>query len=153
MEERYKRFSYLISASYKYIQKIEGEQMEKYGLNGSYAQYLSVINRFPQGVTASQLCEICGKDKAAVSRTVAKLEEKGLIIKCIEGNNNYRAKLVLTDEGKSVSEYVSGQASKAVLLAGKGLSVEQITAFYEVLDIITDNLKDISDNGLDRIKE
>ena len=49
--------------------------MEKYGLKGPHAQCLLAMRRNPQGITASQLCTICDKDKAAISRTVAELEQ------------------------------------------------------------------------------
>ena len=79
MVSRFEHFSSSISCIYRYIQKIERIEMEKYGLKGPYAQCLLAMRRYPEGITAARLCEVCDKDKAAVSRMVAELEEKGLI--------------------------------------------------------------------------
>ena len=71
MISRFEQFSSVISSIYGAIQKIEREEMAKYGLKGAYAQYLVAVKRFPEGVTSTELCELCDKDKAAVSRIVA----------------------------------------------------------------------------------
>lgn len=148
MIERYGIFSAAISVISICIQKIETEQMTKYGLKGSCAQYLAVMLRSEEGVTVSKLSEICLKDKAAVSRTVAELEEKGLVRREAVGNNMYRASIVLTEKGKQVAEYVEKQASTAVELAGNGFSDEERTVFYKVLDLIAGNLRNICKEGL-----
>ena len=41
--------------------------------------YFTTLYRHRQGITAVQLREICGRDKADVSRTMALLEQKGLV--------------------------------------------------------------------------
>ena len=35
--------------------------------------------RMEDGVTGPQLCELCGRDKSDVSRTIAILQEKGFV--------------------------------------------------------------------------
>ena len=112
MLNRYERFSLYISGAYRYVQKLEREEMEKYGLKGAYAQYLIAMRRFPDGVTATQLCEICDKDKAAVSRAVSEMEVKGVLKR--EGKNPYRALLKLTDEGNKAANFVCERAEIAV---------------------------------------
>ena len=44
MISRFERFSFAISGIYRSIQKIERDEMERYGLKGGYAQYLSLIH-------------------------------------------------------------------------------------------------------------
>ena len=75
MIERFERFALSISSLYRYMQKIERMEMEKYNLKGPHAQSLITMLRYPEGVTSAQLCELCDKDKASVSRTVAELVE------------------------------------------------------------------------------
>ena len=148
MLDRFEHFSYAISNIYKHIIKIERDEMEKYGLRASYVQYLITMNRFPEGITSTKLSEICEKDKAAISRIVSEMEEKGLITRESDKNNMYRAKLVLTDEGKKAADYVSERAEKAVNAAGQGLSEEDRKIFYGVLAIFEANLRRISRDGL-----
>ena len=143
---RYEKFSTYIAGAYRYVQKLEREEMEKYGLKGAYAQYLHAMRRSPEGVTSSQLCDICDKDKAAVSRAVAEMEEKGLIFR--EGKNPYRALLKLTETGKNAADFVCERAEIAVREAGKGLSDEARAIFYTSLEIIASNLQKICKEGI-----
>ncbi|MBQ4105772.1 MAG: MarR family transcriptional regulator [Clostridia bacterium] len=148
MEDRYEVFSLTVAGVHRCIQKIETEEMEKYGLKGSYAQYLAAIRRNGNGMTLSQLSEFCMKDKAAVSRAIAEMEAKGLVCRVGEKENAYRAKLTLTERGEAVADFVSKRATAAVKLAGKGLTDEDRKIFYSVLDLISSNLREISKNGL-----
>lgn len=146
MLNRYEKFSTYIAGAYRYVQKLEREEMEKYGLKGAYAQYLHAMRRSPEGVTSSQLCDICDKDKAAVSRAVAEMEEKGLIFR--EGKNPYRALLKLTETGKNAADFVCERAEIAVREAGKGLSDDARAIFYTSLEIIASNLQKICKEGI-----
>lgn len=148
MVHRYERFSSLVSGINRCIQKIEGDVMEKFGLRGSYAQYLAVLRRYEQGLTVSQLSDMCMKDKAAVSRAVAEMESKDLIYRQAEGDNLYRAAIQLTDNGKKIAEYVAERATSAVEVAGRGLTESEREAFYKALDLISSNLRDICKKGL-----
>jgi len=146
MLDRYERFSMYIAGAYRYVQKLEREEMEKYGLKGAYAQYLIAMRRYPDGVTATQLCEICDKDKAAVSRAVTEMEAKGVLFR--EGSNPYRAMLKLTEEGRKASDFVCERAELAVRDAGKGLSDENREIFYSSLATIASNLQLICKDGI-----
>ncbi|MBR2473773.1 MAG: MarR family transcriptional regulator [Clostridia bacterium] len=146
MLDRYERFSMYIAGAYRYVQKLEREEMEKYGLKGAYAQYLIAMRRYPDGVTATQLCEICDKDKAAVSRAVTEMEAKGVLFR--EGSNPYRAMLKLTEEGRKASDFVCQRAELAVRDAGKGLSDENREIFYSSLATIASNLQLICKDGI-----
>jgi DNA-binding MarR family transcriptional regulator len=131
---------------YRDVQKIERDEMEKQGLRGAFAQYLLAISRYPEGITAAALCEVCDKDKAAVSRVVAEMEAKGLLER--ETGNQYRAKLRLTPAGEETAAFVRKRASAAVELAGKDLSEEDRKAFYGALAVISASLQQISRTGL-----
>lgn len=148
MLSRYEQFSGAISALYRYIQKIERDEMVKYGYRGSFAQYLVVLVRRPEGLTSTQLCEICDKDKAAVSRAVGEMEEKGLIVRVCTGDTMYRAKLKLTEEGRRAATFVCERAQSAVAAAGKGLDDEKRAIFYDALGLFMRNLQSISKEGI-----
>lgn len=148
MLERYELFSASVFRIYRDIQRIQREEMEKYGLKGAFAPYLSILQRYPEGITSARLCEICDKDKAAVSRAVAEMELKGLLSRRSAGDNAYRARLCLTEAGLTAAEHVSRRAVLAVEAAGKGLSEEQRAVFYGALGQIADNLHTISREGI-----
>lgn len=146
MISRYEQFTTLISGIERGIQKIERDEMVKLGYKGAYAQYLAAMKRYPLGVTAAQLCEICDRDKAAVSRVVGELEAKGLIIR--ESGAAYRALLTLSDKGKQVADFVCRKAQAAVDAAGAGLTENDRLVYFAVLERIARNLEIIGRDGI-----
>lgn len=148
MLDRFERFSLAISEISRYWHKITADEMKKYGLKGAHSVYLVTMRRYPEGLTAPQLCDICGKDKADVSRAMSIMEEKGLAYK--EGVNQrlYGGVFKLTEQGKIAAEYVCDRASLAVKMAGEELSDENRKIFYESLELITSKLRTISKEGI-----
>lgn len=147
MMDRFEQFTSAISVITRYIQKLERDEMEKHGLRGAFAQYLLVMNRHPEGITAATVCELCDKDKAAVSRILTEMEAKGLIVRESAGSA-YRAQLVLTEAGKEAAEFVRRRASIAVELAGEGIADENRKQFYSTLNLIASNLQTICREGI-----
>ena len=148
MLNRFEQFTSAICALCRDVQKIERDEMEKQGLRGAFAQYLLAISRYPEGITASALCEVCDKDKAAVSRIIGEMESKGLLQKINDGTSQYRARISLTPAGEKAAAFVRERASAAVELAGSGLSDEDRKAFYKTLELISENLQEICKKGI-----
>ena len=136
MESRYELLSGSISSMYHDIQKIERTEMAHYGLKGPHAQCLLAMKKHPEGITAARLCEVCEKDKAAVSRILAELEEAGMILRENRNGSRYRAILLLTDRGQEAAAAVVEKARLAVELAGKGFGAEGLRS----------DIKDIAHN-------
>lgn len=145
MIERFARFSYAISEISRCWHKIAGEEMARYGLSGPHCVYLLTLYRHPEGVTSTRLAELCGKDKADVSRTVSILLNKGFISRT---GASYRALLQLTEEGKQAAIEVQQRAATAVEMGGKGLTDQNREIFYDTLDQIAANLSNICQEGL-----
>lgn len=148
MIDRFEQFVSYISALHRDIQKIERDEMEKLGLKGAFAQYLVAMHRFPEGITAVDLCEVCGKDKAAVSRAVAEMEQHGLLRKAGDRDNRYRALLKLTEQGRAAAEYVCSKAVSAVKIAASGIDDDTRAAMYRSLRSIASHVQMISKEGL-----
>ena len=148
MISRFEQFSASITCIYRYIQKIERMEMEKYGLKGPHAQCLLAMGRYPEGITAARLCEVCDRDKAAISRMAAELEEKGLLSRDAAGGIRYRALLKLTELGQAAADHVEQRARLAVDEAGAGMTEQQRAAMYTALELIAGNLQAICAEGL-----
>ena len=149
MVTRFEQFSASVSCIHRCIQKIERVEMAKYGLKGPHAQCLLAMSRYPQGITASNLCAVCEKDKAAISRAVSELEREGLVERNIRGANHYRALLKLTEQGQAAARQVEERAKVAVEKAGEGMTGQQREIFYRVLHLIAGNLQTICEEGLE----
>ncbi len=148
MLNRFDTFTGYIFAIYRDIQKIQRREMEKQGLKGAYAQYLLALARHPEGLTAAQLTEECEKDKAAVSRALAALEEKKLVVRSHQGSNGYRVAMTLTPLGKEMADFAAKQAAQAVELARQGLPEEARPTFYTALSKISAILEGLAQDGL-----
>lgn len=146
MITRFSHFTAHISEIYWMIQKIEREEMERLGLRGSQAQCLVAISHHSEGVTAAELCTLCEKDKASISRTIADLIARNLVHRV--GSGAYRAALCLTEEGKKIAEIVNRKVELAARRAGEGLNDDDRAILYGCLSRISGNLKKISQEGL-----
>ena len=148
MTSRYEQFASSISAIYHAVQRIERDEMIRYGSRGIYAQYLAALHSHPEGLTAARLSEMCDRDKAAVSRAVSGMEAEGLIAR--EGREDvmYRAVIRLTDAGKQAAAYVAGRAQAAVEAVGRGLNSRERDALQAALTLIAANLEHIIREGI-----
>lgn len=148
MKSRYEQFASSISAIYHAIQRIERNEMVRFGSRGVYAQYLAALHSCPEGLTAARLSELCDRDKAAVSRAVADMEAEGLIQREGREDTMYRAVIRLTEQGRQAAEYVAGRASAAVEAGGRGLRPKERDALQAALALIADNLETIMKEGV-----
>ncbi len=148
MYHRFERFSYAISDISRNWHKLAGEEMEKHGLKSAHSVYLLALARHKNGLTAPQLCEICGKDKADVSRMMKIMEMKGIVIKEGGFQNRYGGIYHLTEEGCAITAHIRKRASKAVEIAGADLTEEHREIFYNALESIAEKIRGMSADGL-----
>lgn len=146
MIERFEKFSFVISEISRYWHKIATDEMSKYGLRGTHAVYLTALYQYDDGISAAQLCELCGKDKSDASRMISILEDKGLVER--SAGVAYRAPVKLTDKGRRAAEQVRERVCVAVEIAGGDISEEDRMIFYRTLGHIAEKLHTISRTGL-----
>ncbi len=137
MIQRFQDFVTGITLCYKSIQRIKSAEMEEFGLKGTHVMCLFFLHHNPDGVTAAQLCQLCAEDKAAISRTLVILQEKGYIT---SDEKKYRSLIRLTDTGIEVAEKIEELIGPWVMSGGDGLSEEERNTFYHALEVISSNL-------------
>ena len=145
---RFEAFSFALEGLSSSWSKIATEELKPFGLKGSYVLYLIALYKNEDGLTSTNLCEICNKDKADVSRGIKALESKGLVVRENASVNRYRAKITLTEQGKTTTKALRERVKLAVEKGGNGLTEEQREVFYNALEIIAANLKEMSKEGL-----
>lgn len=138
MIQRFQDFVTGITICYKYIQRIKNAEMTEFGLKGIHVSCLFYLHCNPDGLTAAQLCQLCGEDKATISRIVADLRGKGYIAQ--SAGKNYRAPLHLTEAGQDVACQMVPLIESWVSVGGEGLTEAQRDAFYQSLTSIADHL-------------
>lgn len=137
MLQRFQSFVTGVTLCYKSIQKIKSTEMTEFGLKGTHVMCLFFLARHPEGLTAAQLSQMCAEDKAAISRTLAVLQEQGYIQ---AGERKYRAPIHLTPAGQELARQMEALIQQWVSLGGDDLTEEERTIFYRVLGKIAANL-------------
>lgn len=145
---RFEIFTLALSDILTSWNKIATEELKPYDLKGTYVVYLIALYKNSEGLTSANLCELCNKDKAEVSRAVLDLEKKEIIERTNVTVNGYRAKITLTEKGREITFALRERIKLAVEKGGIGLSEEQRESFYEALETISINLKQITKEGL-----
>ena len=148
---RFKEFTKGISTAYKYLIKVKTYGIKEFGIKGSHVMCLFYIGEAENGLTATELCRLCSEDKAAISKALSALLEKGLVELENDENKKYRSKYFLTDEGKHVVDRVYDKIFKAVSIGGDGLSDEERDSFYKSLNTINSNLENLCKNFEEKV--
>lgn len=139
MEERFETFTVLIAKISRSIRRIKAEGMAEFGLKGPHVSCLYYLSVFGEQ-TASELCDRCDEDKAAISRSIEYLEREGYIICKSDAHKRYRTPLYLTEKGKDVGKKISEKIDDIVSAASSGLSKSERSTMYFALGIISENL-------------
>lgn len=147
MIKRFEEFVSLISNIHKDIQKIKQDRMKQFGLSGNHVMCLFYLSQNEDGLTASQLCQAMSVNKAAVSRSMADLLEKGYITYLEqEANKKYRAVARLTEKGLAVTKQLDGIICEVVNEIGRDLEEEERNIMYRSLEIVCKNLDHLAKN-------
>ena len=139
MIDRFQAFVSGITICYKYIQKIKTMEMTEFDLKGTHVMCIFYIRHSREELTAAQLCQLCAEDKAAISRTLVTLQEKGYVE---TGEKKYRAQIKLTEKGEKLASQIDGIIEQWVGFGGDGLTEEERNSFYHALDLISSNLRE-----------
>ncbi len=135
-------FTNNISVIQKGIQKIKGEEMQKFGLKGNHLMYLFYLLRHEEGLTAAQLAEQVGVNKAAVSRALAELYDcKVIDYPDYVGGKKYNTVAVLTQEGKEKTEKIEKRILELIeQMSLVNVKEEDRTTTYIFLRTLAENL-------------
>lgn len=152
MINRFEEFTNGISKLFKMWHKIAANEMEKYDLNASHVIYILALYRHSDGLTAMRLSEISDKDKADVSRALNLMMKRGLVEKKSTHLKGYGGTYFLTENGMNTAEEIREKVEHAVELVDVNLTEYKRNIFYEVLELITNNLSSMGETGLSENK-
>ena len=142
METRFELFTVLIAKISRSIYKIKTEEMAEYNLKSSHVSCLYYLHKF-RTLTAKELCDLCGEDKANISRAIKYLEKEEYIYCSSQANKRYQSPLELTQKGDKTGGEIVRKIDKILLDTSKGISDEERKRFYEYLSVISRNLEEI----------
>lgn len=139
MVDRFENFTVTILRLNKLIQKIKLLEMTEYGLRAVHVMCVYYLDLHREGLTASELARLTLEDKAAISRALGTLRDRGYIN---YNSRRYNSKVVLTPRGEGVARHISNRAESAVEAGGNGLSEQDRAVLYSSLSRITKHLED-----------
>ncbi len=145
MERRFHLFTILMARINRNIRRIKNEEMAEFKLKSTHVSCLYYLYEYGK-MTATELCETCDEDKAAISRSVDYLERNGFL--CYEScdKKHYKSSIMLTEKGIEVGKRVAGKIQTIIDYAGKDLDDDEREVLYKALGSISDNLQKICDN-------
>ena len=146
-DSRFERFLGLIAAIDKEIMRIRAAECANYGLRGSELMCLHQLGNERAGLTSADLARRTGVTRAAMSRTVAALEERGLVSVGEQGaaeSGRYRALVRLTELGQALMGEVAEAIAQVMDEVTPALSEDERAALYASLETLLGCLKGIA---------
>ena len=138
---RFETFTGSILELNRYLQKLKDIEMKPFGLRANHVMCLYHLGKNPQGLTVTQMAEACKEDKAAVSRCMAQLVERGLVQGNFpENKRSYRTRLTLTASGQGLVAKIYQKVDAAMIGGSSGLTEVQRETLYAAMEIIINNL-------------
>lgn len=143
-EDKFREFSALVARADMALLKAKAEYVKPFGLRGVHVSCLLALLNAAGGLTASELSERCGVDRAQISRVVSELTERGLVCGTADGGRRrYRGSLCLTEEGKKTAAAMLGIVDEKLELVAAGLDAKELEIFYSVFGAIVERLENI----------
>ena len=139
MISRFERFTVLITKVSRSIYKIKKEEMAEYNLKSSHVSCLYYLYK-ENILTAKRLCDLCGEDKANISRSIKYLENEGYIY-CQSMEQKRYQNLSLTEKGKTVGDDIAEKIDRVLVEASAGLTKENRDILYQSLSLVSENLE------------
>ncbi|MBM6755355.1 MarR family transcriptional regulator [Collinsella tanakaei] len=145
-QSRFEDFVGLVTLISKEISRIKTVEAAKLGLRGSDIMCLYYLGQNEEGLTGAELARESDVTRAAVSRTLAHLEEDGFVEVCGEQatGSRYRAPVRLTEKGRQVNAEASEIIRRVVTEVGEELGDIQRVQMYRSLNLILERLRGIS---------
>lgn len=145
MQNRFETFTLMISKINRAIQKIKTEEMAEFNLKSSHVSCLYYLYK-EKSLTARDLCEICGEDKANISRSIKYLETNGHLVCESTAGKRYLSALSLTEKGREVGMHIVGKIDNILDFTSMGISDSDREVMYRCLMLISENLENICES-------
>lgn len=143
MKQRFATFTVLINKISRNIRKIKNSEMAEYNLRSAHISCIYHLYS-SEGLTATDLCELCAEDKATISRALVYLETNGYLTSRPKNAKRYKSPLVLTPKGKEAGKNIAAKIDGVLDEISDGLTEKEREDFYRSLFIISDSLESVA---------
>lgn len=147
MENVFEKFTASVIRLGKLIQKIKVYEMREYGLKAVHVMCVYYLGESEDGLTASELVKLTYEDKAAISRAIDALEERGAVVTDAKTHGSV---IRLTESGKMLAAAISQKTNLAVQACNAHFNENEKEFFYGSLEKITENITKYYENLLNK---
>ncbi len=140
VQGRFEKFTSLILAINRSVQRIKSEEMAKYSLNGVHVNCIFYLSASENGLSQGELAKLCREDKAYMSRALAELKKLGMT-EHADGDKKYKSAITLTEKGKRIAEGTLAAVDRAVAAGSAGLTDADREVLYRCLCTVSKNLE------------
>ncbi len=145
MQERFEIFTVLMMRINRSIRRLKTDEMKKWGLKSHHVSCLYYLYK-SNGLTATELGELCIEDKASLSRAIETLEEEGYLVCNSSTIKRYRSPLELTKKGKEVGKSLSDKIDEVLKATSDGVSDKERKIMYSSLEKISASLESLCED-------
>ena len=131
----------LVFAANRFTRNASRLYQQEFGIGAMDWRMLVMLTAVPD-IPAARASQTIGIDKAAVSRSLARLEAKGLVTARVNGKRPYWR---LTPEGEALHDKILTTTLKRQEKIFEGFSAEEINTFNDMLRRFMANLKDLDE--------
>lgn len=142
-ESHFELFTLTLSSILKSVKKLKDSCMSQFGLRSSHVMLLYQLGKHPEGLTPADLAESGSVDKALISRTIAELQEKGLVCTLQENGKKYKIKLAVTPAGEEIAAYITTTVEAIQQRVSGEIAQEDLAIFYRTLFTLRDNFDEL----------
>lgn len=138
MISRETSFGYKISQLHRLIQLHTATAFEPFGLGAYQVPFVAELFR-EEGQTQDQLSARLHIDKAATARALAKLEQRGLVVRRVNSANRRQKLIYLTERTKCLQEEFLTPLLRVTEILAQGFSEEEKGQALRLLDRMVSN--------------
>lgn len=134
---------FFVNRAYTLMVKLLNQELRKGNVDIQHAEFslLKILNEI-KGGSQTQIAVLLGKERAAISRTIISLEQKGYIDRQpLDGKSNY---VTLTEKGSKIMPELNVIAERVTELGLKGFSQKRRESLIK-------NLTQVYQNAFDSI--
>ena len=132
----------LVFAANRFTRSAARFYQERFGIGAMDWRMLVMLTKEPD-IPVARASKVIGIDKAAVSRSLGRLADKGLVRFTTPGGDTRRKSWALTEEGVSLHETILKEALARQEKLLKGFEKEEVLLFNSFLKRLQDNIVDL----------
>lgn len=113
-------------------------RLRRFDLSPEHHRFLELLYH-GDGSTQVDIAEKLGRDEGSITRTVSRMEEKGLVIRCDSERDRRIRTVFITDEGRRVHEATRSATTEFDDALVHGLTPADIAQFRRTMARVVDN--------------